>query len=42
MKQGGQYNYEIVKINHQTHVYSILEVVKGEISGGLRGVALQE
>jgi hypothetical protein len=30
MKQGEQYNYEIVKINHQTHVYSILEVVRGE------------
>jgi hypothetical protein len=33
MKQGEQYNYEIVKINHQTHVYSILEVVKGESLG---------
>jgi hypothetical protein len=30
MKQGEQYNYAIIKINHQTHVYTTLEVVKGE------------
>jgi hypothetical protein len=30
MKQGEGYNYAIIKINHQTHVYSTLEVVKGE------------
>ncbi len=36
MKQGEQYNYEIVKINHQTHVHSILEVVRGESLGASR------
>jgi hypothetical protein len=30
MKQGENYNYEIVKINHRTHTHSVLEVVKGE------------
>jgi hypothetical protein len=30
MKQGEQYNYKIVKVNHRTHVSSVVEVVKGE------------
>lgn len=30
MLQGEQYNYAIIKINHQTHTYSTIEVVKGE------------
>jgi hypothetical protein len=32
MKNGEQYNYAIVKINHQTHASSIVDVVKGESS----------
>ncbi len=30
MKRGEQYNYAIIKINHQTHTHSTIEVVKGE------------
>ena len=30
MRQGEQYNYAIIKINHQTHTHSTLDVVKGE------------
>jgi len=30
MKQGEQYNYAIIKINHRSHTYSTIDVVKGE------------
>jgi len=30
LKRGEQYNYKIVKINHRTHVFSTVSVVKGE------------
>ena len=36
MKQGEQYNYQIVKINYKNHTHSILEVVKGESLGATR------
>jgi hypothetical protein len=30
MRQGENYNYEIVKINHQTHSCTVVGVVRGE------------
>jgi len=28
--QGEKYNYEVIKTNHQTHAYSVVEIVKGQ------------